>query len=139
MKANINITCGTVELENEPSLHKGLDYSAVKAAGFPIVREDDMGTGWKYLLIGPCNIDGNRAHFSLAFAQGSLEKISFSFNRKGVPIEDLVHIHNQYLSDKLGPPTMHDKGITRYVFPWGTIASSYDARGGSCSVIIAWA
>jgi hypothetical protein len=138
MKATINAIHGTVELDNRLSLHRGLDYTTAKTSGVPIVREDDMRTGWTYLLVGPCDLDGNRAHFSLSFAQGFLDKISFSFNQKGVPIEDLVHIHDQYLLDKFGTPTVRDKGITRYVFPWGTIASSYDVRGGSCSVIIAW-
>ncbi|TWB13080.1 hypothetical protein FBZ89_12147 [Nitrospirillum amazonense] len=137
-QATIDAERGTIDLENGLSLHKGLSHATTKAAGLPTVGEQDMKTGWVYLWIGPYDVDGNQAHFSLSFAQSALDRISFSFGRKGVPMEELIRIHDEYLLGKFGPPTDREKWITRYVFPWGTLASCYDLKGGSSSIIMTW-
>ncbi|MDE1150580.1 MAG: hypothetical protein PW843_28865 [Azospirillaceae bacterium] len=138
MKANINAILGLIYLGNQIILQKGLNISTARSSGINILREDDMKTGWIYILTGPYDFDGDRGHVSLSFFNGNLNKISISLTRKNVSMEDLAEVHKQYLEQKLGPPDTQDRTAVRYLFQWGSIASSYDPRGGSSSIIISW-
>ncbi|GEM_PF-829307 len=149
-------TGGEFQLENGICLRSGLHVeeflNAVQDAGLSESRE--MGNGYRWHTIKNVRFAEDRRSFSLSagFREGHLFQamLALSSPTYGSSWEDWTESkelrrkvdHDRFLAEYLGrdPDLKRSKpypSIT-YVFPWGTVFSSYDPRSASSTIHISW-
>lgn len=114
------------------SIGRGLAEAAVLAA-FPgqDLQREDMGTGWVWISL-PRFQDGEvLVAISLGFNRGRLELISLTDAdpRFGKSWDDWSEAQERLRGESIGR-WLAGRGYPSGSYPWGTVWSGYDAKGG---------
>lgn len=139
MATSIDATNGSVHLDSGLVLVRDISLRQIIAMGGMMNRDLDMKTGWHLISIGPSRLFGKSANLTLLLFKDELKQIHFTLLEAGVTApEDIRKLHDNVLMSEFGTPQVHDERKSMYMFPWGTLASEYDPRGGQAEVVMSW-
>lgn len=137
MQVNIDTGKGEMHLGSGLLLTGGLTMSQLSQMGVAPTRVFDMKTGWVFWTIGPYEFFNHPVYLSLGFEQGVLQRVTFSFAVE-IGASELRAQHDQLLRTMLGSPQEESVWETTYEYPWGSVASSSDPKGGQATIIVSW-
>lgn len=139
MAHEIDIRNGSIHLANGVVLEHNASLQRLIANGINVSRDIDMKTGWRMVSIGSNRLFERFANLALLFRNDELTQIHFSLEQAGVTDpNDLWKFHDDVLMQDFGSPQVQDPQRSTYVFPWGTIVSAYDPRGGQSEIVLSW-
>ncbi|MBC8722455.1 hypothetical protein F6X37_12830 [Paraburkholderia sp. 31.1] len=139
MAHEIDIHDGSVRLNGGPLLSRDARVQQLRAMGLSINQVFEMQTGWRFLTSGPYTLLGKSANLALAFFNDELKRVHFAMSDSGATTPDQIrHLHDTLLLTEFGAPQVQDSRKTMYVFPWGTIVSAFDPRGGQSEIVLTW-
>jgi hypothetical protein len=139
MAHEIDIRDGSMHLANGVVLERDASLQQLITRGVSVSRDIDMKTGWRLVSIGRSLLFGTLANLALLFFKDELKQIHFALDLVGVTNPDDVRkMHDGVLTREFGAPQMQDAQKLMYVFPWGTLVSAHDPRGGQSEVVLSW-
>jgi hypothetical protein len=139
MTQEIDALDGSLHLPNGIVLEHNSNFQKIVATGITLNRDLDMKNGWRLAAIGPSAFLGVLANFALLFFNDELKQVHFTLEQAGAAHPDQIRkVHDSVLMREFGVPQVRDAQKLMYVFPWGTLVSAYDPRGGQSEVVLSW-
>lgn len=139
MATSIDVNNGSIHLDSGVVLVRDISLQQIVAMGGMVHRDLDMKTGWHLISIGPNGLFGKSANLALLMFKDELKQVHFTLLEAGVTApEDIRKLHDNVLMTEFGTPQVHDERRSIYKFPWGTLVSEYDPRGGQAEMVMSW-
>lgn len=134
-----DIARGEIHLSEYMILKRGLQFDSIAKVGFEVEREHSTGTDWNYKSSSGQLMASHNVVLTLGLHAQRLESISLAFmDDSKMSDKELLAVHSAFLRKELGAPARKIPAGVIYDYPWGTISSEYDPRGGSVSISVRW-